>query len=217
MIIEMDLGLVNAYLVKENDNYMLVDTGGYLFADGKKLNNRRERLEEKLQAAGVTKENLKLLVLTHGDCDHSMNAAYIASKYNVPIAMNEADVPLVAAPELEELMKTVNYRSMGMKMVSKLIRGTITKLVQKTIADFDTFQPDILVGDGDRLDKYGFSAWIIGLPGHTPGSIGVVTDDGEAIVGDAGPKSINAFDFTDFDKSVEKIQKSDFQRIYTGH
>ena len=111
MIIEMDLGLVNAYLVKENDNYMLVDTGGYLFADGKKLNNRRERLEEKLQAAGVTKENLKLLVLTHGDCDHSMNAAYIARTYHVPVAMHKADLRMVQAPDLELLMKTVNYRT----------------------------------------------------------------------------------------------------------
>ncbi|NLG02420.1 MAG: MBL fold metallo-hydrolase [Clostridia bacterium] len=217
MITQLDLGAVNAYLVEENGAYMLVDTGGYLFADGKNLNNRRAILEEKLQEKGVTKENLKLLFLTHGDCDHCMNADYIAKKYEVPIAMHEADVCLVDKPELEQLMKTVNYRSFAMKFVSKMIHGMITKLVMQTIKDFECFRPDILVKDGVRLDQYGFSVSVIGLAGHTPGSVGIVTDDGEAIVGDAGPGTINAFDFEKYDRSLNKIMQAGYRTIYMGH
>lgn len=217
MIIKLDLGNVNAYLVKENDNFMLVDTGGYLFADKGNPNNRREVLEEKLAAAGVTKENLKLLVITHGDCDHCMNAAYIAKKYEVPIAMHKADVPMVQNPNLELLLRTVHYRKTGMKLVAKLIHGLIVKLTEKTIEDFERFTPDILLEDGERLNPYGFHAAVIHLPGHTPGSIGLVTDDGEAILGDAGEGTINAVDFAEFDRSVAKIKKAGYKVVYVGH
>ncbi|MDO5575042.1 MAG: MBL fold metallo-hydrolase [bacterium] len=217
MITQLDLGLVNAYLLEENGVFMLVDTGGYLFGDGKNLNNRRDILESKLKEAGVTKENLKLLFLTHGDCDHCMNAAYIAKKYEVPIAMNQADLNLVNHPKLEFVMKTVNYRSFVMKLVTKLIYSKIEKLMEKTIQDFESFTPDVFVKDGDRLDPYGFSATVITLPGHTPGSVGIVTDENEAIVGDAGPGAMNAFDFADYDKSLEKIVRGKYKTIYMGH
>lgn len=216
-ITQLDLGYVNAYLVEENGTFMLVDTGGYLFADKSNLNNRREILEEKLQAAGVTKQNLQLIFLTHGDSDHCMNAKYISEKYEVPIAMHEADIELVNNQSMEVLMRTVNYRSIIMKVMAKLIHGTIIKLMQKTMQDFECFTPDILLKDGDSLEEYGFHAMVIGLPGHTPGSIGIVTSDNEAIVGDAGPGTINAVNFAAFDKSLSKIESADYKVIYMGH
>lgn len=216
-ITQLDLGYVNAYLVEENGTFMLVDTGGYLFADKSNLNNRREILEEKLQAAGVTKQNLQLIFLTHGDSDHCMNAKYISEKYEVPIAMHEADIELVNNQSMEVLMRTVNYRSIIMKVMAKLIHGTIIKLMQKTMQDFECFTPDILLKDGDSLEEYGFHAMVIGLPGHTPGSIGIVTSDNEAIVGDAGPGTINVVNFAAFDKSLSKIESADYKVIYMGH
>lgn len=217
MIKQLYLGYVNAYLLEENGNFMLVDTGGYLFADKGKLNNRRDVLIEQLNEAGVNRNNLRLLVLTHGDADHCMNASYIANQYDVPIAMHEADVKMVNAPTLELLMKTVNYRKMGMRIVSKLIHGLLVKLTEKTIEDFELFEPDILLKDGERLEKYGFSATVVHLPGHTPGSIAIMTDDKEAMVGDAGPETINAFDFKEFDQSLEKLKRLDCKKLYTGH
>lgn len=216
-VLQLDLKMVNAYLVEENGSFLLIDTGGYLFADGKNLNNRRELLESELVEAGVTKENLRLLILTHGDSDHCMNAAYIAKKYDVPVAMHADDVKMVSAPKFEVAIKSVNYRSFGMKVMSKLIGSMIVKIVKKQIEDFDCFTPDIFLKEGDRLDAYGFAASIIHLPGHTPGSIGVVLDSGEAIVGDAGPGSPNAMDFAGYDQSVAKIEQANYKVLYMGH
>lgn len=217
MIIQLDLGYVNAYLIEEDGQFVLIDTGGYLFADKANLNNRRSILEEKMKAAGVTEQNLKLLVLTHGDSDHCMNAAYIARTYHVPVAMHKADLCMVQAPDLELLMKTVNYRSFGMKLIGRLIHSVLVKQTIKTIDDFETFTPDIFLEDGDSLESYGFHATIIHIPGHTDGSIGVVTLDGDAVIGDAGPGTPNATDFAAFDRSLEIIGHAGYRMLYMGH
>jgi len=46
------------------------------------------------------------------------------------------------------------------------------------------FTPDILLRDGYDLSEYGFDAKIISLPGHSKGSIGILTSEGELFCGD---------------------------------
>ena len=47
------------------------------------------------------------------------------------------------------------------------------------------FAPDVFLKDGDSLGRYGISAKVIGLPGHTKGSIGIDCGEAGVIVGDA--------------------------------
>lgn len=216
-VIKLDLDKVNAYLIEENGQFILVDTGGYMLADGKTLNSRRAELEKLLEQNGCTKENMKLLILTHGDNDHCMNAAYIKEKYEIPIAMHAADRELVENPTLELAMKSFHYRSFGMKLFGKLMNGICEKVMRKTLADFTTFTPDIFLKDGDSLEQYGFHGTILHLPGHTPGSIGILLENQTIIVGDAGKNAMNALDFKAFDESVKKIEACNPLKIYTGH
>ncbi len=44
-----------------------------------------------------------------------------------------------------------------MQIITNMTGGTLR---------FDTFQPDILLEDGDRLDQYGLKARVIHTPGH---------------------------------------------------
>jgi glyoxylase-like metal-dependent hydrolase (beta-lactamase superfamily II) len=46
------------------------------------------------------------------------------------------------------------------------------------------FKPDIFLRDGQDLGEYGFGAKIIHLPGHTKGSIGILTEEGDLFAGD---------------------------------
>ena len=62
------LGTVNCYLLKTRDGFALVDTGS---------SNRRTELECELARAGCQLGDLKLIALTHGDFDHTGNAAYL--------------------------------------------------------------------------------------------------------------------------------------------
>lgn len=69
--------------------------------------NRRETLDTALTANGCTKDNLKLIILTHGDNDHCANAAYFSKKYEAPIALHEKDVPLVTNLTLDTFLTSI--------------------------------------------------------------------------------------------------------------
>jgi glyoxylase-like metal-dependent hydrolase (beta-lactamase superfamily II) len=62
------LGGVNCYLLTLDKGFVLVDTG---------FSKNRVDVEKELESAGCKPKTLKLIVLTHGDFDHSGNAAYL--------------------------------------------------------------------------------------------------------------------------------------------
>ncbi|SDN90328.1 MBL fold metallo-hydrolase [Acetanaerobacterium elongatum] len=221
-IIRLNLGGVNAYLLKQNGNCLLVDTGGSLIRD-KQLDNRRALLLQLLSDNGCSAENLKLVILTHGDCDHTANAAFLRKQYGVKIAMHSADIELVDNPTLEKMMETFRYRSALLKFIFLLIKGKITRIMQKTREDFEGFEPDILLNEGNSLAPYGFDAKILALPGHTKGSIGILTTQDDLISGDIivsvdkPAPAPNAFDFKQLDESINRIKTMSIQTVYPGH
>ena len=79
-------GDVNCYLIETSDGYLLIDTG---------CPNNRTELERELESAGCQRGNLKLIVLTHGDFDHTGNAAYLRKKFGTKIAMHHDDAGMV--------------------------------------------------------------------------------------------------------------------------
>ena len=48
----------------------------------------------------------------------------------------------------------------------------------------ERFTPDLSLADGDDLAQYGLGATILSLPGHSRGSVGVLTAAGELFCGD---------------------------------
>lgn len=48
----------------------------------------------------------------------------------------------------------------------------------------ERFVPDVYVDDGDELSAYGLSARVLHLPGHSSGSIGILTARGDLFCGD---------------------------------
>ena len=78
----LNLGGVNCYLVDTGNGFVLIDTGG---------SNARRELEAALEEAGCRPGDLKLIVITHGDFDHTGNAAYLRRKYGGKIAMHPED------------------------------------------------------------------------------------------------------------------------------
>ena len=85
---------------------------------------------------------------------------------------------------------------------------------------FDTFKPDIYLQDGQNLAEFGISAKVIHLPGHSKGSIGVLTNEGDLFCGDliynfAGFSYIDNLE--DFNISINKLKRLDINTIYPGH
>ena len=149
-IIRLDLGGVNAYLLKKEEKFVLVDTGGHMFLDkvlDKVLDNRRDRLKKGLAEHGVTRDNLAL-----------------------------------------------------------------AKLMDRIYEKFESFEPDCFLKDGDSMEKFGMEGKILGLPGHTPGSIGIIWGDGQLIAGDI---------LANLSKPSQAVNAQDFKHnvtmVYPGH
>ena len=68
-------------------------------------------------------------------------------------------------------------------ILGKMVLYLSLRLIKKEKAE--PFHPARFVKHLDDLHDLGINAKIIGLPGHTKGSIGVLVDDSELIVGDA--------------------------------
>lgn len=222
-IIKLDLGGVNSYLIKNDNGFYLVDAGGHLVLD-KEFNDRRDLLVKELDKQGVNKENLKLIILTHGDNDHVCNADFIRNKYEAPIAIHKNDLDLVENLTVEMAMKSFNYSSFIFKMVFKIMNKKILQVMKKTVDEYKPFKPDIII-DEDEFDfnKYGLDAKAIYTPGHTKGSISILTSEENLLCGDTfdnnkkPERALNALDFDELDRSIEKLKKYQIKNVYPGH
>ena len=199
MIERIKMGYANCYLLSGENGSILIDTCN--FKDGPKI---YERVKDK---------NVKLVLLTHGHFDHVSSAKYLSKKLNVPIAMSEADIHLIGNGTESVLHGNT---PLGKFMVF------FSQMVLKK-ATYSAFTPEVLLEDGMELSEYGVKAHVVALPGHTKGSVGVLTEDGCFIVGDAmfnmlRPTGSRLFeDECVMEQSVEKIHKSGAKTAYVGH
>ena len=189
----------NCYVVENGSDAILVDTGSAICYD--------KVLEE------CSKYNMKLIVLTHTHFDHAENAAKLSKHFGIPVACHEADV------ELFESFDKQPMDSYG--IVGKVVLDTSLKVLRNTKVE----KPEnlIFIKDGDDLSAYGFDAKIIGLPGHTKGSIGVDVEGTHLLVGDELDNWISPATghlYNDLDairNSADKIVKLGERTLYYGH
>ncbi len=221
-ITTIPLSGVNCYLLRQDNNFILCDTGGPLIFD-KVFDNRREELIRELEKQGCCKGNLKLILLTHGDNDHVANAAFLRKTFDAPIGMHKDDLFLVNKPSMEAILINFNSRYIVINSIAKVIKKKFTKVLQHTLDEFESFLPDFYFEEGDELLSYGIDGKIFHLPGHTPGSIGVLTSQGGLIAGDTLQNvkkpgaATNAQDFKTLNKSIQKLEGMKILKAYPGH
>ena len=186
---------------------MLIDTS---------FTSQRKALESRLDELGLKPGNLTLIILTHGDFDHVGNAAYLRNKYNAKIAMHAGDLGMV---EHGNLFASRTSRGVIMRSIVKVIMF-ITRMGLKKK---DRFKPDIILEEGDQLLEFKFDAKIVHLPGHSKGSIGILTPENDLFCGDVfrnqtEPSTATLIDNQDeFEESLEKIKNLNPLMIYPGH
>jgi hydroxyacylglutathione hydrolase len=200
----IELTFVNAFLVKVNQGFILIDTG---------LSMHWEKLDRELVSAGCFPDKLKLIILTHGDFDHTGNCVKLREKYKCRIAMHKED-SIMVEKGLTLKRNTKTLQSMVFSVIRRLFRKKFT---------FDKFIPDIYLTDGQSLNEYGFNAKVVHIPGHTKGSIGILTGDGNLFAGDTftnrrKPEVANYTENSlDLENSTERLKKMNIKMIYPGH
>jgi hydroxyacylglutathione hydrolase len=201
-IIEMTF--VNAFLVTVKDGFVLIDTG---------LGMHWEKLESELLSAGCLPDKLKLVIITHGDMDHTGNCARLQEKYKCKIAMHNNDALMAERGVLlKRKVRTLHGRIFI--MIRRLFRKKFT---------FDKFKPDIFLTEGQNLLEYGLDAVVVHIPGHTKGSIGILTNDGNLFAGDTftnnrKPDTANYIeDFEELNSSLARLKEMNIKTVYPGH
>lgn len=195
----ISLGIVNCYLILGPKQAVLVDTGGSGSCD---------RI---LQAVGSRK--ISLIALTHGHSDHAANARLLADRLDVKIAIHREDEKIAGVEEVRPL------KSEG--FLGKIIQ-TVSASMMKNVP-VQPLHADFYLEDGMDLAEYGVDARIVGLDGHTKGSVGFLSDK-EMIVGDAMfnmanlPARSRIFENKErMIRSVETIRRCGCTLLYPGH
>ena len=196
------MGTVNCYLLQTDTGFVLVDTGAA---------NKRAELENTLVSAGCRPGKLDLILITHGDFDHTGNAAYLAGKYGASIAMHRDDAGMAEHGDM------FWNRSSG---------NALTALIAPILFRFtksNRFTPDLYVDDGTDLSEHGFDARVLSIPGHSKGSIGILTADGDLFCGDLLENDGEPATGSIMDNpaachaSVEKLLALEITTVYPGH
>lgn len=196
------MGSVNCYLIETGKGHILIDTGG---------SNGRGQLAAQLEGAGCLPGDLKLILITHGDFDHTGNAAYLRDKWAARIAMHPDDLGMAEQADM---------------FFNRSKRNALFKALAPSLIGFrkaDRFVPDILVQDGYELSEFGFEARVLSLPGHSKGSIGILTGSGDLFCGDlisnTGKPALNSImdDPATAAASLEKLGRLVIQTVYPGH
>jgi glyoxylase-like metal-dependent hydrolase (beta-lactamase superfamily II) len=200
MIVErIKCGNGNCFLVHGDGGSILIDTSRTRY---------REGILDKCRGA-----NLRLILLTHGHMDHVQNAAFLSAELGSPIALHQADLPLLKDGLAEPMF------------AHKLLGRVILALSEKSLKEdaLEQFEPDIYLHDGDSLSAYGIDGQVIALPGHTIGSVGVLVGGSDVFVGDAlmnfsrPQKSLLYGNWDNVVQSAERISGLGDVTVHFGH
>jgi glyoxylase-like metal-dependent hydrolase (beta-lactamase superfamily II) len=193
---------VNCYLVRNSHGFILIDTGRA---------NKRGTIEKELVSAGCLPGNLQLIVLTHGDFDHCGNAGYLRKKFRTQIAMHKDDSGMV---ERGDMLWNRNKQNILIRIISRLFFR---------LSKSDRFKPDLYIDNGYDFSEYGFDAKVLHIPGHSKGSIGILTAGGDLFCGDllANVDKPEIWSIIDdavaAHASVEKLKRLQVNIVYPGH
>jgi hydroxyacylglutathione hydrolase len=202
LLLPFGMGTVNCYLLPTGDGFALIDTGAP---------NSRTSLDKELERHGCHPGLLKLILITHGDFDHIGNAAYLRKTFSTKIAMQAEEARMAETGDMFANRQGSNA----------LVRILSPRLIG--FGKADRFTPDILIHDETSLAEYGVPVRAIPIPGHSNGSIGFLTDEGDFFSGDLldntkqpAPGSL-VDDRQAMQHSLASLNSLGIQRIYPGH
>jgi glyoxylase-like metal-dependent hydrolase (beta-lactamase superfamily II) len=194
---------VNSYLIKTDKGCYLIDTG---------MKKKRRQLENELEKAACEPRDLKLIIITHGHFDHVGNVAYLRDRYGASVAMHREDARMIESGDM--------FIDAKGGILTGLI-GVLMKLF--SLDEFERFTPDIYLEDNQDLSECGLPAIVIHTPGHSKGSISILTEEGNLFCGDLyynakkPEKNSLVDDRVAFENSVKKLRGLNLLMVYPGH
>jgi glyoxylase-like metal-dependent hydrolase (beta-lactamase superfamily II) len=186
--------------------YLIITPEGVTVIDAGLAGHWRDLLTE-LNSAGRTLDDIRGVILTHGDSDHVGFAERLHQDHGVPIYIHPGDAERAKGGSKPATAK----QSMRLGPLLRFLAYSLRKGGMRT-----TWLTEVVeVRDGDTLNLPG-SPQIIGVPGHSEGSIAVYIPMANAVfVGDGlttghvltGAKGPQPAPFTDNpDQAIASLQ-----------
>ena len=147
--------IVAAYLVDTAEGITIIDAG---------LSGQWNDLVAELAIMGRSLDDIKGVILTHGDSDHVGFAERLRREHGVPVYVHSADAERAKGNHKAAMGK----QKMNLGGLASFIGYSLRKGGLRT-----TWLTEVVeTKDGETLDLPG-SPQIIGLPGHSEGSLAV--------------------------------------------
>jgi glyoxylase-like metal-dependent hydrolase (beta-lactamase superfamily II) len=204
--------IVAAYLVDEPEGITVIDAG---------LPGHWRDLQSELTSMGRSLDDIRGVVLTHGDSDHLGFAERLRKEKGVPVYVHTADADRAKGGDKPKV-------AMG-PMRWGATAGFFAYALRKGGMRTHHLTEVVEVADGDVLPLPG-SPVVIGMPGHSPGSIAVLVPFVRAVfVGDAlttrhvltGREGLQPAPFTDEPAaaldSLARLGGVDAEWVLPGH
>jgi len=169
-VVQIDTGrFTNAFALRGESGCILVDTG----------NPRAEnRILEQMAEHSISTGDIHLILITHGHTDHFGSAAVLRERIGAPVAVHVSDADALR----QGIHQPGSLKPTGWLLAFLMRLPFLRDLAVSNQAP--VLEPDLLLEGEQRLDEYGIAGRVIPTPGHTPGSVSVLLDEGAAVVGD---------------------------------
>ncbi len=198
-IIPIQLGFVKSFLVV-GSRAILVDAG---------MPGSLESILKALKENCVRYDKVSLILVTHAHGDHVGGLWDLKDMLGAPVAVHRSEAQCLADGSGAEAV----LHNPAMKLLSPLLKGKKPRGVAA----------DVLVDDSLDLAEFGVEGTVIHTPGHSNGSLSLITADGSAIVGDmVGGRRKPALpgvylDLPQMRRSIASLGQTCAKTVYTSH
>jgi hydroxyacylglutathione hydrolase len=161
----IQVGVTNCYLLCGRSGTVILDPGPPRGAP---------TVISRAAEIGVQPDDVHLILVSHGHLDHYGAAAAVKDWCGAPLAAGHG--------ESEFSRERRNALPPAQTLRGSLFRWFYLLLTSLTRPL--PLEADLILDSGTDLSPYGLDARVLLLPGHSPGSLGVITAGRDALVGD---------------------------------
>lgn len=205
-IYQIDLGVVNCFLLDDGGALTLIDTG---------IKGSEKKIFKALAGIGKKPADIKQIILTHLHPDHAGSAAVIQQMFNIPVYAHHKDAELI---EQGIGMREPMTRTPG--FISWLVYSLLLKKAPKTITPVS----NVIKLNDEQLLPILSGIKVIHSPGHSAGHISLLFEKEKLLVAGDICMNTKGIDYSILYEDVvlakqtlKKVLKYNFNIACFGH